>query len=88
MKLIGEIENISYNGIWILHSENVPKIGSSVYNQQKQFVGKIVNIIGPVNRPYILVRPRKSEKDEQLQIIGEKVYIKNEGKNRRKKQMR
>jgi rRNA processing protein Gar1 len=62
-----------------------PKIGSKVYNQQKQTVGRIVNIIGPVNHPYVLVRPMSRESTQQLQIIGEKVYILKEGKGRKKR---
>ena len=84
MKLIGEIENVGYNGMWIIRSEILPKIGSQVYNQHKQAVGKVTNIIGPVTRPYILVRPKLTEKQEQLQIIGEKIYINKDVKKRKK----
>lgn len=85
MKIIGEIQNVSYNGLWLIRSETAPGIGSDVFNQQKQKVGRIINIIGPVSRPYLLVRPARS-RDTQLQIIGEKLYIMNEArsKNREK----
>jgi len=74
LKFIGEIQNVSYNGLWLIRSETAPGIGLNVFNQQKQKVGRIVNIIGPVSRPYVLVRPARS-KDPQLQIIGERLYI-------------
>jgi RNA-binding protein len=87
LKFIGEIENVTYNGIWLIRSEFIPKIGSNVFNQQKLNVGRIINIIGPVSRPYIMVRPKHKD---QLQIIGEKMYIISDkkGKNRKKKEIR
>jgi RNA-binding protein len=88
MQFIGEIENISYNGMWILRSQILPRIGSNVYNQQKQVVGKVMNVIGPVSSPYILVKPKSKEKFEQLQIIGEKMYIIKEGKSKKRIQKR
>jgi RNA-binding protein len=85
LKFIGEIENVTYNGIWLIRSEFVPKIGSNVFNQQKLNVGRIINIIGPVSRPYIMVRPKNKEKINQLQIIGEKMYIISDKKGKNKK---
>lgn len=88
MKILGEIENVSYNGLWIIRTEMKPKIGSNVYNQQKKLVGRIINIIGPVSRPYLLVRPKSTDKHQQLQLIGEKMYIMQESKSKKRKQLR
>jgi len=88
LKLIGEIENVSYNGLWLIRSDAAPKIGSTVFNQQKKKVGRIVNVIGPVSRPYILVRPVGTVSENQLQIIGEKVYIMNDVNSRKKSKRR
>jgi len=88
LKFIGEIETVSYNGLWVVRTELKPKIGENVYNQKKQKIGKIINIIGPVDHPYILVRPFGDRTKKQLQIIGEKMYILLEAKGKNKKLMR
>ena len=88
MQIIGEIENISSNGLWIIRSDHAPDIGSKVYDQHKHLVGRIINIIGPVKKPYILVRPKLNEKQKQLQIIGEKMYIKKEIDSKKMKHKR
>jgi rRNA processing protein Gar1 len=51
-------------------------------------VGRIMNIIGPVKRPYILVKPKMTENHQQLQLIGEKLYIVKESKDQRKNKKR
>lgn len=85
MKLIGEIENVSHKGLWILRSEITPQIGSKVYNQQKKIVGRITNVIGPVTRPYLLIKPVSKDSQEQLQLIGMKLYTAIETKIKRRK---
>jgi rRNA processing protein Gar1 len=75
LKLIGKVENVTYNGLWLIRSEITPKIGSKVYNQQKLLVGKISSIIGPIENPYLLVKPTSKEYPQQLQIIGEQLFI-------------
>jgi rRNA processing protein Gar1 len=62
-----------------------PKAGSNVYNQKKQKVGRIINVIGPVDRPYLLVRPFGQRNKKQLQIIGEKLYILPDIKNKKRR---
>ncbi len=37
--------------------ERKPIIGASVYDYNLRLVGKIVDIIGPVKKPYAVVRP-------------------------------
>jgi rRNA processing protein Gar1 len=83
LKLIGEIKNVSYNGLWIIRSDMSLKIGLNVYNQHKKVVGRIVNIIGPVSEPYLLVRPSRVKTIDQLQIIGEKLYINKEVRSKK-----
>jgi len=34
-----------------------PRIGIKIYNSKGKLVGKIVDIIGPINSPYIVIKP-------------------------------
>ncbi len=57
----------------VVKTENTPKIGSAVVDENLKIVGKIFDIIGPVSSPYAVVKPaiREPEKlsDKQLYLL-------------------
>ena len=85
MKLIGEIETVSYNGLWVIRAAKKQNPGSTVYNHKKQKVGRIINVIGPVDQPYLIVRPFGDKNKTQLKIIGEKLYTISEINNKKRR---
>ena len=34
-----------------------PRIGVRVYDSRGRFIGRVIDIIGPVNSPYIVIKP-------------------------------
>ena len=61
-------------------SENVsgslPKLNSIVVDKSLNRIGTIVNVFGPVNHPYFLVKGFKRTPDSEIRaLVNERVYI-------------
>jgi len=50
-----------------------PKEKASVFSKDEKKIGVISEIFGPVNKPYVTVKPAKGIEVEKL--VGEEVYI-------------
>ena len=71
MKRIGEVKTIT-GSIAVVQGEDQtrPKIGIKVIDEKLEKVGHIVDIIGPVSRPYIVIKIRGGVKD----ILKKRLY--------------
>lgn len=54
-------------------SEEMPRVNSWVVDQKMNRIGKVFDIFGPVERPYIIVRPRKGV--DAAAHVGRKLYV-------------
>ncbi|WP_455282888.1 Gar1/Naf1 family protein [[Eubacterium] cellulosolvens] len=54
-----------------LNSDINLRLGERVFNSKLREVGKIQDIFGPVNRPYISITPKVSD---PLSLVGKVVY--------------
>jgi len=45
----------------ILKSENLPRIGDKVVNENLQSVGMVFDIFGPTSSPYVAIKPNVKE---------------------------
>ncbi len=45
----------------ILRSENLPRIGDKVVNENLQSVGMVSDIFGPTSSPYVAIKPNVKE---------------------------
>jgi RNA-binding protein len=73
MKYIGKIDDIIFNGRFIIRTTFTPKIGATVVDKHKHVLGKIIQIIGPVKKPYVTIKPKKDLK-ATFDLIGVDVY--------------
>ncbi|ACM56318.1 H/ACA ribonucleoprotein complex subunit GAR1 [Halorubrum lacusprofundi] len=48
-----------------------PRIGSSVVDESLATVGRVVDVFGPVDRPYVAVTPND---DDLAALVGGKLY--------------
>lgn len=55
------------------HDENPPTIGTRVVDQRLERVGKVVDVFGPTDRPYLAISPQSSLGD--VELLGEVLYI-------------
>ena len=70
----------------IVKSNIKPKIGKKylVYDKNKKKIGYVSDVIGPVNKPYILVKPFKQIQDNS-ELIGNSLFLQSFDKNKRRK---
>jgi len=73
LQRLGRVLNVTPSQNIVVKTENTPKIGSAVVDENLKIVGKIFDIIGPVSSPYAVVKPaiREPEKlsDKQLYLL-------------------
>jgi rRNA processing protein Gar1 len=74
MKYVGKIDDIIFDGRLIVRPTFKPKIGKTVVNKHKLKIGKIIQIIGPVKKPYLTIKPEKDLK-ATFELIGTDVYL-------------
>ncbi len=56
----------------IVKSEQAPRIGSEVVDENLNVVGKVFDIIGPVSAPYAVVKPTVRE---PIKLLNKSVYL-------------
>ena len=57
-------------------SGSLPKLNSIVVDKSLNRIGTIVNVFGPVNHPYFLVKGFKRTPDSEIRaLVNERVYI-------------
>jgi len=66
----------------IVKSEQAPRIGSEVIDENLNIVGKVFDIIGPVSAPYAVVKPTIRE---PAKLLNKPVYLLLSKTNRSKK---
>lgn len=76
MKHLGNILHLANSGKLIVRSEQMPPAHAFVYTNDKQQIGKVYNVFGPVKNPYISVSLFKSVNRRDLESrVGEKLYV-------------
>ena len=73
MRRIGTVDRTA-QGLAIVHldSDDVPDIGLMVINESLSTVGRIVDVFGPVDRPYVAITP--TESTGLIDLVGTKLY--------------
>ncbi len=72
MKKLGKVSVIARNGNLLVKTSKPYRIGTPVVDQQIKRLGKIVDVIGPVRAPFIVVNTKGIGK--QLKI-GDVLYL-------------
>ena len=68
---VGKVVNVSAKGLLVKAPRMVP-IGTTLVDVRNEPVGRVVDVLGPVKAPYLLLRPGKSAKAQRLQ--GREVF--------------
>ena len=72
LQRLGRITNVSPSGNAIVKTENPPKLGSEVVDENLNSVGKVFDIIGPVSAPYAVIKPTVRE---PAKLVNRPVYL-------------
>jgi RNA-binding protein len=74
MQRLGEVDRTAQGlAIVRLSSDEPPPIGREVVDESLSTVGRVVDVFGPVERPYAAVTPAGDRRLATL--FGEKLYV-------------
>jgi rRNA processing protein Gar1 len=69
--VVGTVVNASERGLLVKAPQMVP-IGTPLVDVRNQPVGRVVDVIGPVKAPYLIVKPSKGASPQRL--LSREVY--------------
>jgi RNA-binding protein len=72
LQKLGRIKALTPSKNMIVKSEQTPRIGSEVVDENLNVVGKVFDIIGPVSAPYAVVKPSVRE---PAKLLNKPVYL-------------
>ena len=72
MQKLGKVLNVTPSQNLIVKTENPPKLGSEVVDENLVVVGKVFDIIGPVTAPYAVVKPTIKDPSK---LVNKPVYL-------------
>ena len=76
MKFLGNISHLSNSGKLIVKTTKTPPAGAFVFTNDKQKIGKVYSIFGPVKNPYVSVNIFRSVNRRDLESRqGEKLFV-------------
>ena len=62
MRRLGKILHVSsMTGHLIVKAQTVPRVGEKVYDGELRLVGSVFDVFGPVESPYVAVKPLRSQ---------------------------
>jgi rRNA processing protein Gar1 len=72
LQKLGRVRALTPSKNMIVKTEQAPKIGSEVVDENLNVIGKVFDIIGPVSAPYAVVKPTVRE---PAKIVNKPVYL-------------
>jgi rRNA processing protein Gar1 len=72
LQKLGRVRALTPSKNIIVKSEQAPRIGSEVVDENLNVVGKVFDIIGPVSAPYAVVKPTIRE---TAKLLNKPVYL-------------
>ncbi len=82
MRKLGRVFNKTRNGLIVVQSllkDPRRLVGASVYDEDLKKIGKVIDVIGRVDSPYVVVKPIAHEYAEFIEL-GSNVYYRVERK--------
>lgn len=72
LKLLGTVSQVFQDKIIArMESGNIPSLGVNVYNKGQEHIGKLQDIIGPRELPWLAIRPSREVKT----TIGDEIFL-------------
>jgi RNA-binding protein len=69
---LGKVSNVTPSRNLIVKTENPPKMGCEVVDENLNVVGQVFDIIGPVSSPYAVIKPTVREPEK---LVNKPVYL-------------
>ncbi len=74
MKSLGSLSIITKNGNLLIRTRELPNLYSTVVTSDKENVGKIIDIIGPIMDPHVVVKPNRQILEKSDVIKGKELF--------------
>ena len=74
MKCVGKVSHLNSRNMAIVSTHDKISKNTKIYDSEKRNIGRVINIFGPVNEPYIAIAPNKGMRITK--IVGREVYRK------------
>lgn len=71
---LGLVLNASEKGLLVKARNGMVPIGTPVVDVRNQPVGRVSDVIGPVNGPYLLIKPSKAAMNNLQRLLQKEVY--------------
>ncbi|MFX0096758.1 MAG: H/ACA ribonucleoprotein complex subunit GAR1 [Candidatus Hodarchaeota archaeon] len=84
MKWLGLVMHVTSQGRLILQSDFTPPLNALVATEDKQNVGRVFDVFGPVRKPFVSIAPSIPSKDFGS-LVGTALYIRSREKNTRRR---
>ncbi len=76
MRRLGKISHISVQNHLIARANFVPRIGSTVLSGDNKKIGRVLDVFGPINSPYVSIIPDKRlNLDRMKNLVGSMLYL-------------
>jgi RNA-binding protein len=73
MRLLGEVQEVSFDGKLIVRGAFAPQPRETVVDNRRRPIGRVVRVFGPVAAPYISVEVTGDK--SLLSAMGKQVYV-------------
>ena len=74
MKCLGKVAHLDSKNRAIVVTKNKVEKNTKIFDSESNLVGRVVNIFGPVNEPYLAISAKKGLRITKL--VGREVYRK------------
>jgi len=72
MKCLGKVAHLDSKNRAIVIAKNKVSKNTKIYDAENNLIGRVVDIFGPVNEPYLAISAKKGMRITR--IIGREVY--------------
>ncbi|WP_456423602.1 Gar1/Naf1 family protein [Thermococcus sp.] len=80
MKRLGKVSHYAKQGFLIVRANWVPSLNEPVVDKDLKAVGVVKDVFGPVDYPYVAVKPRVKNPEK---YVGALLYVDRRKKNKR-----
>ena len=74
MRRLGIVEDISHRGMLIVRPGFSPRLGDMAVDRRKREVGRVVGLVGPSSRPFVLIEPLRFG-GKGSEMVGMTVFL-------------
>lgn len=72
MKNIGRIIHYTKYRVFVAESRRAISLNTPIYDDRKRKIGIVTDVIGPINKPYLVIKPLV---DKPEKYVGKDIYV-------------